>query len=221
MAIPFADRVHAGRQLAHHLGRYRSRPGLIVLGLPRGGIPVAAEVARGLQAPLEVFVVRKLGVPGQEELAMGAVASGGVRVLQPDTIATLRITEEAIAAVTRAEEGELERRDRMYRGDRPFPALRGATVIVVDDGVATGATMLAALQAIRQQRPAVLVAAAPVMAPQAYRQLARVADTVVALLVPDDFGAVGAWYGDFGQTSDDEVLAALGRSEPEAHSIAP
>ena len=218
MTIPFADRSHAGRQLAHHLGRYRARPGLIILGLPRGGIPVAVEVARGLHAPLEAFVVRKLGVPGHEELAMGAVASGGIRVLRSETIAALRIPEAVIEAVTIAERAELERRDRMYRGDRPFPALRGATVIVVDDGVATGASMLAALQAIRQQGPAVLVAAAPVMSVEAYRQLARTADSVVALLVPDDFGAVGAWYGDFGQTSDEEVLAALGRSEAVGHA---
>lgn len=209
MPIPFIDRIHAGRQLAHHLGRFGGRPDLIVLGLPRGGVPVAAEVARTLHAPLDAFVVRKLGVPGREELAMGAVASGGIRVLQPDTIAALRIPEATVSAVTEEEEAELARREQRYRGARPFPDLHGSTVLLVDDGVATGATMLAAVTAIRQRDPAVLVAAAPVMSVEAYRKLQRVADAVVAILVPEEFGAVGIWYRDFGQTSDEEVLACL------------
>ncbi|HET7041426.1 MAG TPA: phosphoribosyltransferase family protein, partial [Gemmatimonadales bacterium] len=209
LASTFADRVEAGRELAFQLDRFRGRPGLIVLGLPRGGVPVAAEVARLLHARLEPFVVRKLGVPGHEELAMGALASGGLRVLQPETIAMLGITPDQVAAVTAAESRELLRREELYRGGHPFPALGGETVILVDDGVATGATMLAALRAIRQRGPATLIAAAPVMSKQAFRALARVADAAVAVIVPDDFHAVGAWYDDFHPVHDGEVLAAL------------
>ena len=217
LASTFADRAEAGRELAYHLDRFRGRPGLIVLGLPRGGIPVAAEVARILHAPMEAFVVRKLGVPGHEELAMGAVASGGLRVLQPDLIATLHIAPEEVDAVTRAESREVLRREKLYRGERPFPDLSGETVILVDDGVATGSSMLAALKAIRQRGPATLIAAAPVMSKDAFRALAQVADAAVAVLVPDDFGAVGAWYDDFRPTYDDEVLTWLAQ----AHATAP
>ena len=217
LASTFADRAEAGRELAYHLDRFRGRPGLIILGLPRGGIPVAAEVARILHAPLEAFVVRKLGVPGHEELAMGAVASGGLRVLQPDLIAKLRIPPEQVEAVTRAESQEVLRREKLYRGERPFPDLSGETVILVDDGVATGSSMLAALKAIRQRGPATLIAAAPVMSREAFRALAQVADASVAVLVPDDFGAVGAWYDDFRPTYDDEVLTWLAQ----AHATAP
>lgn len=221
LASTFADRAEAGRELAYHLDRFRGRPGLIILGLPRGGIPVAAEVARVLHAPLEAFVVRKLGVPGHEELAMGAVASGGLRVLQPDLIATLHVTPEQVAEVTRQESREVLRRERLYRGERPFPDLSGETVILVDDGVATGSSMLAALKAIRQRGPATLIAAAPVMSKEAFRALSHVADAAVAVVVPDDFGAVGSWYDDFRPTYDDEVLTWLAQAHAARPPIAP
>ena len=221
LASTFADRAEAGRELAYHLDRFRGRPGLIILGLPRGGIPVAAEVARILHAPLEAFVVRKLGVPGHEELAMGAVASGGLRVLQPDLIAMLHIPPEQVEEVTRRESREVLRREKLYRGERPFPDLSGETVILVDDGVATGSSMLAALKAIRQRGPATLIAAAPVMSKEAFRALSEVADAAVAVLVPDAFGAVGSWYDDFRPTYDDEVLTWLAQAHATRSPAAP
>lgn len=216
LATTFADRAEAGRELGYHLDRFRGRPGLIVLGLPRGGIPVAAEVARILRAPLETFVVRKLGVPGHEELAMGAVASGGLRVLQNDVINTLHVTPEQVAEVTRRELQELLRREELYRGGRPYPDLSGESVILVDDGVATGASMVAALRAIRQRGPALLIAAAPVMSKEAFRAMSRIADGVVPVLIPDEFGSVGAWFDDFRPVHDDEVLAWLAQAREHA-----
>ncbi|HTS90110.1 MAG TPA: phosphoribosyltransferase [Gemmatimonadales bacterium] len=205
----FANRREAARQLAQKLQNLSGAPHLIVLGLPRGGVPVAATVAQALGAELDVFVVRKLGVPGHEELAMGAVASGGIRVVNEETFHALGISRHTLDAVTEAESREVIRRERLYRGDRPFPDLRGATVVLVDDGVATGSTMLAGLRALREHRPAKLVAAAPVMSRQAEHDLARVADACVTVATPEPFYGVGAWYGDFTQTTDAEVLAAL------------
>jgi putative phosphoribosyl transferase len=180
-----------------------------VLALPRGGVPVAFEIAKALHAPLEVFLVRKLGVPGQEELAMGAVASGGVRVLNEDIVQSLGIANEAIERVAAKESAELERRERVYRGHRPFPELKGKTVICVDDGIATGATMRAAVTALRQAHPATLMVAAPTSARDTYEQLQREADKVVCLATPEPYIAVGLWYEQFPQTSDEEVKRLL------------
>lgn len=212
LASTFADRAEAGRELGYHLDRFRDRSGLIILGLPRGGIPVAAEVARLLHARLEPFVVRRLRVPGHEELAIGAVASGGLRVLQTETIAAEHLSPAEVDRITDLELRELLRRERLYRDGRPFPDLGGATVILVDDGVATGASMHAALKVIRQRGPATLIAAAPVMSRGAFRLLANVADAAVAVVVPDDFGRVGQWFDDFGPVNDTEVVELLARA---------
>jgi len=209
MTIVFANRREAGRQLAAKLKAYAGRPNLVVLGLPRGGVPVAAEVANTIGGLLDVLVVRKLGLPGQEELAMGAVASGGVRVINNDVVDGLGISQDVIDDVTAREQREVERRERAYRGDRPFPELRNATVVLVDDGVATGSTMLAGIRALRQHQPATLVAAAPVMSGSAYRALSREADACITVATPEPFYGVGQWYRDFSQTSDAEVIAVL------------
>jgi len=205
----FRDRAEAGQRLAARLQRFANQPGLIVLGLPRGGVPVAAEVARVLGAPLDVFIVRKLGVPGHRELAMGAIASGGIRVLNTEVIEMLGISERSIAAVVAEETAEMERREREYRGARPFPELRDATVILVDDGVATGSTMMAGVAALRRLGPATLVAAAPVMSRQAKASLARAADACESVSTPEPFDGVGLWYEDFSQTTDEEVRDLL------------
>jgi predicted phosphoribosyltransferase len=205
----FQDREEAGRALAARLQRFANQPGLIVLGLPRGGVPVAAEVAKALGAPLDVFIVRKLGVPGYRELAMGAIASGGIRVLNREVIEMLGISERSIAAVVSEETAEVERREREYRGPRAFPDLHNATVILVDDGVATGSTMMAGVAALRRLGPATLVAAAPVMSQQAQASLARAADACECVLTPEPFHGVGMWYQDFGQTTDEEVRNLL------------
>jgi putative phosphoribosyl transferase len=205
--LPFKHRQQAGRVLADRLIHYRGRPALLVLGLPRGGVPVAWEVARVLAAPMDVCMVRKLGFPGHEEYAIGAIAAGGVRTMSD--LSSLAISPEALAAVVAREEAELLRREQLYRGQRPAAELRGRTVIVVDDGLATGATMHAALLAIRQQQPAHLVAAAPVGTADSCRQLQGVADEVVCAAMPEPFRAVGRWYLHFGQTSDQEVQALL------------
>jgi len=209
MQSRFWNRVEAGRQLAVRLRRFAGRQGLVVLGLPRGGVPVAAEVARALGAPLDVFIVRKLGVPGHPELAMGAIASGGIQVLNTEVIQMLGIGRESIAAVATAEAVELERREREYRGSRPTPEFRGATVILVDDGVATGSTMRAAVEALRRLKPATIVVAAPVMSRQARAMLAREADACECVATPEPFLGVGVWYDDFTQTSDQEVTSLL------------
>lgn len=209
MSALFANRRDAGRQLAEAVKHLAGRPKLIVLALPRGGVPVAREVATALHAPLDLFVVRKLGLPGQEELAMGAVASGGVRVINTELVAALDIPRRVVDDVTVVEQRELARRDRIYRGDRPFPDLKDATVVLVDDGVATGSTMLAALHALRQYGPATLIAAAPVMSESARTAISRLADECVSVATPEPFYGVGEWYLDFTQTTDAEVLAAL------------
>ena len=209
MASRFATRTDAGRELARLLGDFAGRDDVTVLGLPRGGVPVAAEVARELHAPLDVFIVRKLGLPGHPEYAMGAIATGGVRVLNEDVIRRFDVTDDVVAAAAAQEQLELERRDRLYRDGRPAPELRGRTVIVVDDGLATGATMRAAVEAVRAFEPHAVVVAVPVASRDACDELAGVADAIVCARTPDPFHAVGLWYEQFEQTSDEEVREAL------------
>ena len=207
----FRDRRDAGRLLAEKLAAYANRPDALVLALPRGGVPVAYEVARALGAPLDVFVVRKLGVPGYEELAMGAVATGGVRVLNDQLVERLGIPEQMIDAVAARELQELARRERRYRGGRPPPDVRGRTVILVDDGLATGATMHAAIEALRQQKPTRIVVAVPTASPETCEEMKTKADDVICAITPAPFQAVGRWYQDFSQTTDEEVEALLSR----------
>jgi predicted phosphoribosyltransferase len=207
----YADRHEAGVALADRLREFAGRD-VVVLGLPRGGIPVAYEVAKALHAPLDVFVVRKLGLPGHPELAMGAIASGGVRVLNDDVMRQLRVPNAAIEAVSRAEQMELERRERAYRGARTSIPIEGRVAILVDDGLATGSTMRAAVLAVRRLIPAEIIVAAPVGARETCRALAEVADDVVCALIPEPFTAVGLWYDNFDQTTDDEVRRLLAAS---------
>ena len=194
------------------LAAYANRPDVIVLALPRGGVPVAYEVARALNAPLDIFLVRKLGVPGYEELAMGAIATGGVRVLNDQLVGGLRIPDYIVDEVAASEQQELARRERLYRGDRPAPDVRGRTVILVDDGLATGATMLAAVKALRQQQPARIVVAVPTASPETCEQLRAEVDDIICAITPEPFHAVGLWYEDFSQTTDEEVRDLLARS---------
>src|SRR5947207_3878081 len=208
----FRDRHEAGQRLADKLVAYAKRPDVLVLALPRGGVPVAYEVARSLQAPLDVFLVRKLGVPGYEELAMGAVATGGVRVLNDDIVNGLRIPDDVVDAVTAWQRQELARREQLYRGDRPAPDVRGRTVILVDDGLATGATMHAAIAALRQQQPARIVVAVPTAAPETCQALRAEVDDVVCAITPEPFYSVGLWYEDFSPTTDEEVREFLARA---------
>jgi predicted phosphoribosyltransferase len=211
----FRDRSEAGRLLAARLAQYADRPDVLVLALPRGGVPVGYEVARALHVPMDVFIVRKLGVPGHEELAMGAVATGGVRVLNDQVVAGLGIPPYVIDAVAKWEQQELERRERLYRGNRPPPDVRGKTVILVDDGLATGSTMLAAARALCQQGPSKLVVAVPVASRDTCELLKEEVDEVVCAATPEPFYAVGLWYQDFSQTSDEEVRELLARSAAE------
>ena len=213
IALPFENRAQAGRILAAQLAEYRGRPEVLVLGLPRGGVPVAFEVAQALGVPLDVYLVRKLGVPGHAELAMGAIASGGVRVVNQAMLRSLRISPQQLDAVIRAEEAELRRQERVYRGDRPPPDVSGRTAILVDDGLATGATMQAAVAALRSAGPKEVVVAVPVAPPETCAELEAEADRVVCALTPEPFYAVGAWYRDFSQTSDDEVRELLRRNQ--------
>jgi putative phosphoribosyl transferase len=205
----FFDRRHAGRVLAQALLQHAHEKDLIVLGLPRGGVPVAYEVARALSAPLDVMVVRKLGVPGWEELAMGAIASGGIRVMNEEVVLASGVSPEVIEQVSAAQQKELERRELRYRGHARTPKISGKTVILVDDGIATGASIRAAIQAIRSQAPTELIVAVPVAAPETCAELRPMLDDLVALLTPDNFTAVGQWYDDFSQTSDEEVTELL------------
>src|SRR3981081_1087736 len=217
----FRDRREAGRLVAEKLAAYANRPDGLVLALPRGGVPVAYEVARALGAPLDVFVVRKLGVPGYEELAMGAVATGGGRVRTAQPVKRLGIPDHVIKAVTARERQELARRERLYRDGRPPPDISGRTVILVDDGLATGATMQAAIEALRQQNPARIVVAVQTASPDACEEMKAKADDVICAITPQPFDAVGRWYQDFSQTTDEEVGALLAqRSAPEKSQVA-
>jgi predicted phosphoribosyltransferase len=212
MQQPFQDRTAAGQALANRLSHYRDNPDRLILGLPRGGVPVAHEVARVLDAPLDVFVVRKIGVPGHKELALGALASGGVRVLNQDVVHYLSLSDEVIEGLTREEAQEVAQREQRYRNNRPAPTIAGRTVILVDDGLATGATMRAAIAAVRQQQPARVVAAVPVASPEVCEDLQQDADEVVCVATPPALGGISAWYVDFRQTSDDEVRQLLAQA---------
>ena len=215
--VRFRDRHHAGRQLARALApRYGGRDDVVVLGLPRGGVPVAYEVATALGAPLDVFVVRKLGVPGHEELAMGAIASGGVLVLDEGVVQALGISGDQLQRAVSTELRELLRREAAYRGSREPPELAGKTVILVDDGLATGSTMKAAAEAVRKYAPAAIVVVVPVAAAQTCDELRREVDEIVCLVTPEPFHAVGLWYEDFSPTSDDEVRDLLARASDSA-----
>ena len=215
----FTDRRHAGRVLASRLTKYAGRGDVIVLALPRGGVPVAYEVASALNAPMDVFLVRKLGTPGHRELAMGAIASGGVRVVNEDVVRWYGISEAAIDRIAREEQEELERRERAYRDDRPAPDLTHKIVVLIDDGLATGSTMRAAVKAVRAHHPARVVIAVPVGAPQTCAELAVSADEVICARMPEPFSAVGQWYLNFEQTDDAEVRELLQKSTatPQAH----
>lgn len=213
---PFHDRRDAGRQLAERLLPLADEPGLIVLGLPRGGIPVAREVAAALKAPLDVFLVRKLGVPGHEELAMGAIASGGLRILNDDVVRDLNLDPETIERVERTERQELARRERVFRGDRSPLDLAGRTVMLVDDGLATGSTMRVAATALRALHPKQIIGAVPVAAADVCEAMRAFVDEMICLRTPRNFAAVGLWYLDFEQTTDQEVksiLDSVGRDE--------
>ena len=212
----YHDRIDAGKQLAAQLADYADRDDVLVLALPRGGVPVAFEVTKALRAPLDIFLIRKLGVPGHEELAMGAIATGGVRVLNDDVVDYLRIPGEVIDAVAADELRELERRERTYRGNRPEPEVRGKTIILVDDGLATGSTMRAAASALRQQNPARIVVAVPVSAPQTCNEYRMGVDEIICAKTPEPFLGVGQWYRDFSQTTDEEVRDLLSKARSEA-----
>jgi predicted phosphoribosyltransferase len=212
METTFPNRAEAGRRLAEKLQRYAGREDVIVLGLPRGGVPVAYEVAQRLHAPLDVFIVRKLGVPGFEELALGAIASGGVRVLNEDVVRALPNANELVESITARELAELQRREQTYRDGRPAPELRGRIAILVDDGLATGATMRAAVKALRQLGAAKIIVAVPVGAADTCRELEQEVDETVCVMAPEWFQAVGQFYEDFSQTSDDEVRELLTRA---------
>jgi predicted phosphoribosyltransferase len=219
MRTRFSDRVEAGELLAEKLLSYADNPNVIVLALPRGGVPVAAQVAKRLHVPLDVFVVRKLGLPGHPELAMGAIASGGIRVFNGEVVSALRIPDEVINAVTAEEYQELKRREKLYRDDLPSPDVEGKTVILVDDGIATGSTMFAAISALRQLNVGRVVVATPTVAPATRDYLCKQADEVIAVMVPEEFYGVGQWYEDFAQTSDEEVKRLLAGNHHETAAV--
>jgi putative phosphoribosyl transferase len=210
----FRDRKEAGQRLAALVHKYAGRSDVLVLALPRGGVPVAFEVARELKAPLDIFLVRKLGVPGHEELAMGAIASGGTRVLNEDVVQYLQIPGDVIDAIAADEQRELERRERVYRDGRPAPKIEGQIVILIDDGLATGSTMRAAAAALRKQNPARIIVAVPVAPAETCEDFRAEVDEVVCAATPEPFRGVGLWYEDFSQTTDEEVRAILQRANP-------
>jgi putative phosphoribosyl transferase len=212
MELPLKNRRAAGQALARELQEYGRRDDVIVLALPRGGVPVAAEIATAVGAELDILLVRKLGTPGHEELAMGAIASGGNRVMNEDVVRGLNISEAAIQRVEDRERQELQRREQAYRGDRPWPALATRCVILVDDGLATGATMRAAVAAVRQEKPARLVVAVPVAPPDTVEMLREQVDEMVCLAEPEPFVAIGVWYVDFSQVGDDDVRQILAKA---------
>lgn len=212
MAQTYADRSEAGKRLAEALQSYQGREGLVVLGLPRGGVPVAVEVARALSVPLDILLVRKLGVPGHEELAMGAIASGGAHVVNQSIIQRIGVPQEQVDQVVNDEEKELERRSRKYRGDKPFPKLKDHSVVLIDDGLATGATMRAAVSAVRQYNPREIVVAAPVAPPDAIETLKQAADDVVCPFTPSNFMGISQWYQQFEQLSDEQVTELLSKA---------
>ena len=214
----FQDRTDAGRFLATKLANYAHRPDVLILALPRGGVPVAFEVAKALKAPLDIFLVRKLGVPGQEELAMGAIATGGAIVLNREVVQALGISPEVIDWVTAKELQELRRRERLYRGQRPAPDVRDRTVILIDDGLATGATMRAAVIALRQQGPARIVVAVPTAAPSTCAEFETEVDEIVCAVTPEPFYGVGLWYANFSQTTDEEVRNLLQEAAQQQHN---
>jgi predicted phosphoribosyltransferase len=205
----FENRLDAGKKLAAQLTQYAGQKDVIVLALPRGGVPVAYEVARAIDAPMDVFLVRKLGVPGQEELAFGAIASGGIEVVNPEIVHAVHLSESTIRSVISREREELRRREQEYRDNRPEPELTGKTVILIDDGLATGASMYAAVVAVKQKRPRKVVVAIPVASPESCSALSRFIDQIVCAYTPEPFYGVGQWYEDFSQTSDEEVRQLL------------
>jgi putative phosphoribosyl transferase len=215
----FKNRTDAGRKLAAQLTRYADRGDVLVLALPRGGVPVAYEVAKRLNAPLDIFLVRKLGVPGHEELAMGAIASGGVRVINQDIVDYLTIPNRVIDAVAEREQRELERRERAYRDDRTQPDITNHVVILIDDGLATGSTMRAAAASLRLQKPRRIVVAVPVSSPETCDEFRSEVDEIVCAVTPEYFQGVGLWYEDFSQTSDEEVRDLLKRATQQDHHV--
>lgn len=212
VSVVFDDRAHAGRALAETLVHYREKRNAVVLGLPRGGVPVAFEVAERLLLPLDVFIVRKLGYPGHEEYAMGAIASGGVRVLNPDLAGQVEAAPDMLAEATERERAELSRRERLYRGTRPPLVLRSKVALLIDDGLATGSSMRAAIEAVRLHKPASIVVGVPVASPETCHMLSQEVDEMVCAVTPEHFSSVGRWYRDFAQTSDAEVEALLARA---------
>ncbi|WP_454784457.1 phosphoribosyltransferase [Legionella sp. WA2024007413] len=208
----YEDRFHAGRVLADLLKKYAKRTDVLILALPRGGVPVAYEIANKLSLPFDIFIVRKLGVPGHAELAMGAIASGGIIVLNDEIVNAMLISKEAINTIQKSEQDELLRRELVYRGKKPFPNLAGKTVILVDDGIATGYTMRAAIAALKQKNPAKIIVSVPVAARSTCDEIAPLVDEIICPMRPDNFYAVGLWYSDFSQTTDDEVMQLLQKS---------
>ena len=221
MSLPFHDRTDAGRQLASKLRAYAHRPDVLVLALPRGGVPVAFEVVRKLKVSLDLLLVRKLGVPGHEELAMGALASGGIRVVNDDVVKELGISRSILDQAAAREEKELARREKLYRGERPPPEIRGHTLILVDDGLATGSSMRAALSAVRARGPARVVVAVPIAAAAARQELQQEADELVFVETADPFFSVGFWYRDFSQVSDQEIRGLLDQAAPRERAAKP